>query len=537
MLCWGGDDMARYVWPTAEEQIQTHLGGPIVTEALNEELRRSLPPVGIMRKGGETYYSCCRRYHTSMGYHHREYGQCPMCGRVAYHIRQCHIKADERQEQFHFLYRRSMADENTILIIGIWAAQIWQDAKWCDPEDVEMRIQPHSLIVIPWGGKPVRYVNEWSSWGRNREMRWVRRDRVQGGTVTSWKGGGIEQVNHGGEFKAVIRGTRFEKMLRWVQEAGNIYYTCDYAEVLAEIAKYPQMEYMAARGLGGLVRDKMNHAAGAGLVNWRSKRIGNMLPLTRDELGRIKAKGYAIQSRDLMPIKYAREYGQLIKLEDAMAVMEAVGRWEWHTAGMAVKAWGRRWGVMRILRYLARVEGKHHGDARMWLDYMEELRQLGGLEDEAAVFPRNLREAHAQTSTRLKIKASEEQQKTLAERLPELQKRYTFEAGNIRMEPFASLEEVIAEGQIQSICIGSYAKSYAEGKTILCKMRRRDAPGEPWHAVEFTTAGRMVQCRGDHNATYADEEKEVRAFWAAWDQAHQTKTNVNIHIKQRRQSA
>lgn len=525
--------MARYVWPTAEEQIDKHLDGVIITDEVREELRRSLTPVAIIRKGGAVYWSCCQRYGEYPTANHREYGECPFCGQRAYHIKQYYISKEERQENFHFLYRKSAVEENTILIIGVWVAQIWKDAKDGEPEDVSLRVEVHSLIVIPYGGRPVKYINESCGW---YYRGWQRRDRVTGGSTTSWTGNAIATVNHSWERTAALRGTRFEKMIAWFEETRGIYYTQDCAGVLAEIAKYPQMEYLVARGLGELVRDKMNHMGPSGIVNWKAKSIDKMLPLTRDELGRIKAKGYKITTAHLMPMYYARLWRQHIKLEDAMAVIDKLGTYNAAQARAAVRQYGGRYGVMRILRYFAGRK-QTNVDPRMWMDYMVELAQLDCLGDESMVFPRDLQEAHAQTSARIQIKESEADQAKLAEILPELAKQYTFQAGNVVMEPFATLREVIEEGTTLSICIGSYAKRYAAGGTILCKMRHADAPDKPWHAVEFSKAGVMMQCRGYKNKTYREDEGEVRDFWKAWDKAHKTSTRVYLTIANGRMTA
>lgn len=526
--------MARYVYPTAEEQIKKHLGGVLISEETREELRCSLQPMGIMIKGGQTWYSCCQDYADTVGYNHREYGKCPICGRTAYHVKQCHIRKDERQENYHYLYRKSQTEPNTIIIIGVWVIQLWQDAKYGDPERISTRIEPRSLIVIPYEGKPARYA--WERGYYSREGQWVRRDKIVGGRYTSWTGGGIEQLNHTEERTEAIAGTRFEKLVRWFEKQGGIYFTCDYAAILADIATHPQMEYLTARGLGGLVADKMNHIGCNGAVNWRTKDIGKMLPLTRDELGRIKAKGYNIRTAHVMLMRCAREMGQDIKLEDAMECMNKIGCEGYTMVQKAVKAWGARYGVAQIARYFAR-SGLREWDISLWLDYMEELQQLGGLDDLGQVFAKQLREAHAATSARIKLAQSRADQETLEKILPELRKQYTFQADGIRMEPFATLDEVIKEGQQLSICIGSYAARYARGSTILCKIRRTASPGTPWHAVEFDSKGRMVQCRGFRNMTWAEDEAEIRAFWQAWDKAHKSKTSVHISINHRQKTA
>lgn len=524
--------MARYIYPTAEEQIEKHLGGVLISDEVREELRYSLQPMAIMVKGGETYYSCCQDYHDSMGVSHRTYAQCPICGRTAYHVKQCHIRKEERQENYHYLYRRSQTERDTIIIIGVWVVQKWMNVKYSDPDRVELVVQPNSLIVIPYGGKPARYV--WERGWYSEGGAWHRRSKINGGCYTSWTGGGIKQINHTDERWAAIEGTRFEKMARWFMQESNIYHSIDWAEVLAKFAKYPQMEYLVARGLGGLVKDKLNGWT-FDVVNWKAKTVEKMLPLTRDELGRIKAKGYNIRSRHLMIMRIAREMGQPIKLEVAMAATAEGAEAYAKTLVKALKTWGGRYGVVKTTRYLT---GKiNPWDMNMWLDYMGELTELGGLDDLGRVFPKDLHDAHRETSTRIKVRQSEADQKKLEEILPNLRKAFTFEAGGVKLEPFPTLAEVIREGQEQSICIGSYAQRYAAGRTILCKMRRTAAPDSPWHAVEFDTKGNMVQCRGAGNRTNAEDEPAVRAFWAAWDKAHKTKTRVDISIRQRQQTA
>lgn len=169
-----------------------------------------------------------------------------------------------------------------------------------------------------------------------------------------------------------------------------------------------------------------------------------------------------------------------------------------------------------------------------WRDYLRELEELGEADDEARVFPRDLLAAHVETTTRIKIKADEAQQKKLDDRLPELRGKYSFRAGGLVLEPFWTVAEVIAEGAKQRICIASYAGRYANGGTVLCKLRRESAPETPWHAVEFDTKGRMMQCRGEGNTTAPEDEQAVRDFWAAWDAAHKTTTAVHLTIRARR---
>ena len=93
------------------------------------------------------------------------------------------------------------------------------------------------------------------------------------------------------------------------------------------------------------------------------------------------------------------------------------------------------------------------------------------------------------------------------------------------------------EGTMQHICIGSYVERYAGGGTILCKLRRAAEPDKPWHAVEFTTGGAMVQCRGDHNRSEEEDLPVLKRFWAAWDRARKTKTELHVQVRRKERAA
>lgn len=524
--------MAKYVWPTAEKQIDRHLGGALLTEEEKKALRQSLEPVAITEKE-RSFYSCCRQYGPVCQAQHREHGQCPICGKQVYNIYRRWIKKDERREQFHYFYSKSKTDKDTIIVRGVWVGEIWEDARNKAPDRVETRYDCHGLLVIPYGGKPVRYIREE---GYGSANGWVRRSKPQGGMKTAWlsQQSAIYTLIHVEEQKKAIRGTRFEKMVRWAANHAEVGYDISMTNLLVGIAKHPQVEYLAARGLTQLTREYLS-GYGTAAINWKEKTPERMLGLTRDELGRIKAKGLDVGNDTLMLLKMVRQYDTKAKLEDVMAARKGIPTYTFDYLREIMSKAGAQFGPMKVLRYAkTKIEGYN---IRTWRDYMAELEKLDEVEDEARVFPKDLLAAHAETSARVRAKASAEQQEKLDALLPELRKKYSFRANNLVLEPFATLAEVIEEGAKQHICIGSYADRYANGGTVLCKLRRESAPAAPWHAVEFNKRGEMVQCRGERNTTAPEDEQAVRDFWAAWDAVHKTTTSVYLDIRARRTAA
>jgi hypothetical protein len=125
------------------------------------------------------------------------------------------------------------------------------------------------------------------------------------------------------------------------------------------------------------------------------------------------------------------------------------------------------------------------------------------------------------------LRDAEKQRSKLEKRLGALRERYCFRAAGLVLRPFDSLSEVILEGRALNICIGSYARSYAQGGTVLCCLRREEEPDAPWRAVEFSPAtGKLVQDRGERNDDRGippGVKKQLKLFWAAWSREQERK--------------
>ena len=179
-------------------------------------------------------------------------------------------------------------------------------------------------------------------------------------------------------------------------------------------------------------------------------------------------------------------------------------------------------------------------DTQEWLDYWDQLIRLGeDRTDARLLIPRDMHAMHERMTARLQAIQEEERRRLDAWRnkefeswLKELKRRYCFTAGGMVLRPYESAAEVIAEGQALHICIGGYAKSYMEGRTILCCLRHEDAPEEPWRAVEFSVQnGELVQDRGAYNDRNQGEHnfdngvrEQLDSFWAQFYAAKRRKT-------------
>ena len=161
--------------------------------------------------------------------------------------------------------------------------------------------------------------------------------------------------------------------------------------------------------------------------------------------------------------------------------------------------------------------------------------------DMALLLPKDMARMHQRMNDRenairaeKRARELEGKQTALEKRLAKLRKGYTFAACGLVLRPFESMAEVVTEGQRLHICIGSYAERYADGGTIICCLRRADAPDVSWRAVEFSAAtGKKVQDRGAYNDGMGHEippedKKLLSRFWAAWDKAHKNDEKVRV---------
>lgn len=549
--------------PTAQEIIDEHLNGQALTEEMCREMAESLPNRAWIqewsqKKGHRIYFECCGRHITDenepemqeillQDRHHREKGICPCCGERVEYFKQRYIGRSDLAEEYHTWYRRSLKDPNVLLLIGVWTGKKYFRAwnGFVPIEEIHPEFELGCLCYLPIGDTPRRYVREvmpqrgvWGCcrgyFGSEENDWWAIRKNIEwSGAVTSLFGGMIHNAVHLESLETAVRGTRWAWYLNWASETPGILHGADLLNVLAEYSRHPQLEYFIKSRLTALAVAAVNHDL-HGCVRWKARKPAEMLGLDSNELARLKRMpSRKINCQGLRVKQIAGKLGQKLKLETALELGERIANYEEISLFRVLEQQGGRWGAARLARYLT----ARRGLVAMWTDYLGELEKLGEADDESRVFPKDLTEAHAQTSARLRYRHDRETAEKIRAAAGKLRKRYTFRACGLLLEPFETPEEIVREGTMQHICIGSYVERYAGGGTILCKLRLAAEPDKPWHAVEFTTGGAMVQCRGEHNQSAEEDLPVLERFWAAWDQARKTKTELHVLVRRKERAA
>lgn len=545
--------------------IRRHLGKDVITKTMARDMLAEVQHVGWIISWTQrelcVHYTCCGKtvsnrdreteYRGLWPAEHRREASCPFCGREIIYINCNHVRQSDREERYHTFYRKSRADRSTIVAIGCWCGvkrygMAHTDKAWrlIKAQQLKPEMEPVTVTIFPLGGKPEQYMR--APYPLNEKIysmgwsvlsgKWYKEPTVRGGRLAALQPSSIKHTVHTGWLGRAAIGTAWEPVIRKLRQAEVIPgWDIDLVRTLDEMSRHPQIEYMLAGGLVPIAQAAITGATG-GAVNWRGKTMQTMLRLDSNELARLRRMPQKDVKMDgLWLLQQARRNGERVKLEACMELSRSAGGKGAYRE--AIRKHGHRYGVVRIARALARWRKRiGYTPSDLWLDYVGELIKLGEAGDEERVFPRDLNEAHAQTSARVRVQANRHLDEAIRSRAEELRSEYVFEAEGLRLEPFGGVEEIISEGSRLRICIASYCDAYAKGQTVLLKLRRVNDPDEPFHAVEFSQQGGLIQCRGYLNLTYPEDEQQVRGFWEAWNKAHKQQQVLRIGINDKRRA-
>lgn len=324
-------------------------------------------------------------------------------------------------------------------------------------------------------------------------------------------------------FHASVTGTDFERMgVRDFRIWSSI-------ECMDMASRWPSFEYIYKLGFKGLLDEKMNGGFTYGAINWNGKTLVSVLGLTKQDINEIRSNKIHLEYSALYILRRMRKAGERTTVSEATSL-----DYDLRVFGKADLDEMFRFGnIRRVYEYYVKQKKIKGEDGRqryysvndVHRDYKDYLSQCTRLEldrsDTAIRWPTDLHQAHQNLTVQVKYKENAELDEKVKQRAKELN-GYRFSWQGILMRPFMSPKEVVDEGQALSHCVGMYAKRYADGLTILCALRHEEAPDTPWHTVEFTTSGKLVQCRGLRNRTSEEDEPLLDAFWAAFEE-HRTK--------------
>lgn len=470
------------------------------------------------RMGGMCMCSACGSNVDIADCNHGNFVRCPECGKIVM------VKDEWRGHKYLYdsqiLYSWRRYGAETLIVVGMYCDRSFgQD--W--PERAQMGIRPEAI----WQFEP------------GRAKKYVR--HYYGGWSANIRG--IRPLNHPGAaechtgMREAMAGTRLGRIYDAIDDNGAGI-DLDRITAMGAIARKRYIEYLCAAKQVELAAEIAMGCKNI-MANPRAKRAEQLLGLTEGQWFEVRRDGIDLNAGILHALRCVQVSGRMeIRIREAVDIAMRVKPW------LLDRLWERSDrlldGVPEKLRRKAIRRAVAGDDTQEWMDYWDQLIRLGeDRTDARMLIPRDMPAMHERMTARLQAIQEEERRRLNAwqneefdNRLKKLKRRYCFAAGGLVLRPYESAAEVIAEGQALHICIGGYAKSYMDGRTILCCLRHEDAPEDPWRAVEFSVqSGELVQDRGaynDRNQGKHNFDNGVRgqldSFWAQFYAAKRRKT-------------
>lgn len=281
--------------------------------------------------------------------------------------------------------------------------------------------------------------------------------------------------------------------------------------------KYPVLtERLMKQGFEKIVFEKALCAADSrGLINWNKETISEAFKgMTKDELRQVRGNGTA-QLALFQLCKNGKASAKTREwLNDHCISDEAIKliRITKHVP------------LNKIIKYMrSRGRKKQHLSIGDYSDYLNQCIQIGlDLTNPCILYPENFQKAHNENTQLLaEIKAKKEADKMKEEdkdferRYRLLCKKYAFENDSLLLRPASGKAELLIEGKMLNHCVyTNYADCYISGRTLICVIRQKVKPDQPYYTLEYSPSSKtVIQCRGFRNCAMTDE---VKAFCESW---------------------
>ncbi len=528
------------------EEAVAHIGGAenLVSEHGHHLIRLNAAQYLWKYPNKTTWCTACGQpIQGFIGHHGRMYA-CPNCGTRAEFRYEAKGHGRVYDEFYLYEWRRSVLDDETIVLTG---AVVYRNSTHEQPHTAPLKIDANAIYVFRPGEAVTVYKRRWY-WGHDNGV-WELKKEVHP-EHTKWGCKPMDIVMDHMEFRQAIEGTRIGRLFDMLREESGRWQDLELTAI-ANCARRPWLEYLYKSGqrylAGQLMREER---VGRDIVpRLKARKPRELLGLTEGQWFEIRRDGLSLTIESLQTLRAMMKLDiGAVKVAEALR-LSRIGTAHWHIVSEMLPD-TRGYGP-RICDRLARLPDKARrkilrrilGDFRHateWKDYYSQLARLGEVPmegdafrpeaDLALILPKDMHAMHQRMTDRENAIALEKRMKALAERQTELEKRleklrkeFTFQACGLVLRPYESCEEVVKEGQRLNICIGSYAESYAQGGTVICCLRKADAPDVSWRAVEFSArTGKLIQDRGAYNdgrgGIPEDTRELLRRFWAAFDE-------------------
>lgn len=284
-----------------------------------------------------------------------------------------------------------------------------------------------------------------------------------------------------------------------------------FVKYMSEYAMNERIEMVVKMGFTEAVGKLIQGQANARLLNWKAMTPSEFVRMDKTNA----AKFYINPSiQELILWRELKNRGAIKTIEELKYIENKVGYYITPALEAADKYKLKFLSVVE--RYTSSLE------LELWADYIQMGEQLGyDFTRKDVLLPKNLRERHDAAASALKIKGNAAAAKKYRARRKRLEKKYAYTMDGLSIVIPKGINDIVHEGKVLQICVGSYAERHIKGETTILFLRHARRPERSWLCIEINKRGEIQQIHGYRNENYkhatAPREK-YREWLETWQQ-------------------
>lgn len=463
---------------------------------------------------------------------HNDFGYCPVCGNLVQY-KSFNLGRKSLSDRILLIrYRKSAIDERSLVMLGWLVICDW--GKWDDYNErlPELYVDLREICVFTPGQGGQRFTKrvfneiDWDAPPNKkgfmvvkRELAWTHNRQCVSG-FDPWSG----PFRQSGTFfmldqetvEAALVGTPWERLYEAREDSELL----DRIDFFHAVTKYPCLEYLEKLGLHRLSLSLFSDYGKKRLLNSRGKTAQAVLRVDGDFWGWIKGNRIDVSPALLEMYHIRKKTGWKIGNDALLWLSEKADPDELTEIGQLLPGGLLKKGI----RYMQ----KKGVQPFLYRDHLNTMKQLSmDMTDTAMLFPAQFRQTHDELNARLKIVKNAKENLRVAARAQTLD-GWSFSAMGLSIRPFLDADEIIREGNQLRHCVGTYVDRYANGGTVLLCLREDERPDKPWRTVEYSTNGKLSQCRGYRNQSPEDEQERIDEFLRMFERFRKEYKKVRV---------
>lgn len=313
--------------------------------------------------------------------------------------------------------------------------------------------------------------------------------------------------------RKAARRTKFNRVLGSIPD--SVLYGIDTIALMDRIAKHPFATEALAK-MGSTTRSiltRYTEDIPVCRVNWRGKTLNAVLGgrLTKaDRQWLMESRKGHITGEKICMVWQGMQAGKdySMNMPELETVIEKFSCcWD----VKEIRSISQHAPMRKVIAYIdkqnARQGAEGHVDINLYADYLSQLDELHMPCDKHNLYPKDLRTIHNNLSMQIQVAANRAQERKY-QALKRKLERYAYEHDGYAIIVPDKVTDLIAEGEAQHNCVGTYVNRVADGKTVVLFLRAADDHDKRIGTVEVNH-GHVVQARGKYNR---DLDERAQAF-------------------------